>query len=339
MSHLKRITGRTRSPDVLDNQVRVSTPENISFQYEIVGPSRRLVAYLLDVFITLVAFLLAVLITGLLFGLLNGMVQGTVLGTVIELLRQFAVTVFLVGAFLSMWFYGAWMEAHYNGQTFGKKLVSIRALSADGSAIDATQATLRNFFRLLDVSPFLPLSLLFGAEAGVVGIPIFGFGLLCMTISPKYQRLGDFVANTIVVSESKKWTYSLAEFQDRRVAELANLIPDDFVVAPGLARALAEYVDRRRVLSFARVNEVAKHISRLLTGRFELGSDTDPDLLLCALYYRTFLREVEHDENPFLHEMTTPPIDAVDSVDSARSVNSISSPAQPVVAEEMEAAR
>ncbi len=284
---------------ILDNQVRVSTPENVSFQYETVGPARRLMAYLLDVGFTLVAFCLVAAATVLLFGFLNNLLRGTTLASTLDLLGQLALMFFLIGAFLSLWFYGAFMEAMYNGQTFGKMLSGIRVISSNGSAIDATQATLRNFFRLLDVSPFLPLSLVLGPDAAGTWIPLFGFGLLSMTISRKYQRLGDLVSGTMVVSESRKWTHGLADFEDPRVAELATALPLDSSLSPSLARALAEYVDGRRFLPYQRANEVAAHIARPLINHFGLPHDTNYDLLVCALYYQSFVQHGNTDRSDF----------------------------------------
>ena len=335
------IHNRKREPGILDNQVRVSTPENIAFQYEVVGPSRRLVAYLLDVFFTLIAFVILTFGATILFGLLRTLARGTALVPAIDVLGQLAMAFYLVGAFISIWFYGAYMETWYNGQTFGKMLTNIRALSTDGSAIDGVQATLRNFFRLLDVSPFLPLSLVFGTDVQFI-VPIFAFGLISMTFSRRYQRIGDLVANTMVVDEAKIWTHELAKFEDKRVMELAELIPDDFVTTPGLAKALAEYVDRRRFLSFQRVSEVAGHIGRPLLNRFGLANDTDTDLLLCALYYKTFVHEREKSDNPFRvdrnvnsHRPFGTGFRPLPNVPDVESVGTTGPP--PVIAEQVEA--
>ena len=290
------------SPIALDNQVRVSTPENISFQYEITGPARRLFAYLADVAITITAFALIAFVGAMLFALIASLLQGIGVGPMLTVIAEIANGVLLALAFLSLWFYGAYMETYFNGQTWGKMIANIRTISVDGSSIDGSQATLRNFFRLLDVSPFISLGLLFGPDFGYQPIlPIFAFGLISMIISPKFQRVGDLVAGTMVVTEEKKWVHSLATFQDPRVPKLAELIPDHFIVNRSLARTLAEYVDRRRILPPQRVSEVAEHLGKPLLETMGLPQDTNSDLLLCALYYKTFIGSEEKDEsyNPF----------------------------------------
>ena len=86
-----------------------------------------------------------------------------------------------------------------------------------------------------------------------------------MTISRKYQRIGDLVAGTIVVNEDKKWTHGLAQFEDKRVPRLAELIPTDFEVSASLARTLADYVDRRRFLPYQRVAEIVEKTEARMT--------------------------------------------------------------------------
>ena len=298
----------------LDNQVRVSTPENIAFQYEITGPTRRMVAYLADVLITMTAFI-AMFFLLILAIVLVSSGTGTAMGAMGQVVAEMAGLLILLLAFLSLWFYGAYMETNYNGQTLGKMLTNIRTISTNGSAIDGIQATLRNFFRLMDVFPVISLGLIFGPEVGYIPfIPIFAFGLISMALSPKFQRIGDYVADTIVVTEDKKWVHALASFPDPRVAELAELLPDSFVVPATMARALAEFVDRRRVLPLQRVNEIAGSLARPLMEQFDLPTNTDPDLLLCSLYFKTFVSKQEETSS-------TSPFSALEKLAKSEALN------------------
>ena len=99
----------------------------------------------------------------------------------------------------------------------------------------------------------------------------------------------------MVVTEETKWTHGLAKFNDSRVAALAESIDDSFVVTPAMGRTLAEYVDRRRVFAMPRANEIAKHLGVPLIKRLGLPEETNSDLLLCALYYRTYLSSQNND--------------------------------------------
>lgn len=297
---------------VLDNQIRVATPENISFHYEVTGPFRRLLAYVADIFITISGFTIVTLSIWMLLGLASFILQFTSLGGAFDLLINASSGVLLASGFIMLWFYGAFMETNFNGQTFGKMIVSIRTISVDGSSIDASQAALRNFFRLLDVSPFIPISLMFGPIfEDNASVPIFAFGFICMAISPKYQRVGDLVAGTIVVTEETRWTYGLAKFADSRVTKLAETIDDNFIASPTMARTLAEYVDRRRVLPMSRANEIARHLAVPLVEKLGLKADTNADVLLCALYCKTFINLEQSDSKRREDDVVVNTIDKV----------------------------
>ncbi len=277
---------------VLDNLLNVQTPENISFQYRVAGPFRRFMAFVLDLIVLLFLGFVASLIMGLIgflaqFSGGSGAAQA-VTGTVAGLL--------LASAFFVFWFYTAVMETFWNGQTLGKMGMKLRTLSTNGEAIDGVQALLRNFFRLIDVSPFLSGFVLFGAGFGGSGVfPSFMVGLIAMLVSRKFQRVGDLVAGTIVVHEQKGWAHGLAQFEDVRVSQLADAIPHDFYVSTELAKALASFVDRRKVLHYQRVNEIAGHLARPILARIGMPSDTNYDLLLCALYYKTYVSTILDD--------------------------------------------
>src|SRR5207248_456861 len=153
----------------------------------------------------------------------------------------------------------------------------LRVLSETGQPINGMQATLRNLLRAADL--LLPL-----------------FGLLVMTLNRKYQRLGDLVAGTIVIVEERQWLTGVARLEDPRAIQLAAYLPPNFVVTRSMAKTLATYVERRRFFTPPRRREVARHLAVPLLDRFGLPPDTSYDLLLCALYYRTFIADRNQDE-------------------------------------------
>jgi uncharacterized RDD family membrane protein YckC len=257
---------------VLDTILRVTTPENISFQHQIAGPFRRVIAYVLDILISIIGFIvLAIAINLICSWVLIPLAQAMGLGSLVEALMGMLAGLFLISYFIVYWFYGAIMETYYNGQTYGKRWTNLRVLSADGHSIDGVQATLRNFFRLLDIAPMVSLGTLMQLEepsqAGIP-IPTAMFGFLIMAFSKKYQRAGDLVAGTIVIHETTSHQPDLATFTDERVPSLAGLIPPDYVATPTMLKAIADYVDRRRFLPYQRSAEIAKHLSSPLLEKF-----------------------------------------------------------------------
>lgn len=284
----------------LDNMMRVTTPENISFQYEVVGPFRRLLAYLLDLMISLGSYALFIFIISLIFSLVIAPMLETIgfAGLLDELGGVFAGLV-SIGYFFTFWFYGAYCETYFNGATLGKSILKMRVITTDGHAIDGVQAVLRNFFRLIDVMPFIPISTLFESEFEIpIYLPTCFFGLVVMMLNRRYQRLGDLVSNTVVVSEMRTAMPDLEMFKDTRVPRLAELIPNTFFVPRSMARAVADYVDNRRTLNYQRLSEIASYLATPLLKQFQLPADTDHDLLLCSLYYKIFVHQDEEEEFP-----------------------------------------
>jgi hypothetical protein len=117
-----------------------------------------------------------------------------------------------------------------------------------------------------------------------------------MALNQRYQRIGDMVCGTIVVVEERQWLTGVAKMDDPRVAQLANYIPTDYQVSRTLAKTLAAYVDRRRFFSIPRRREVARHLAEPLLAQFGFPVDTSYDLLLCALYYRSFVADRSDEE-------------------------------------------
>jgi len=268
------------------------TPENIAFEYQLAGPFRRIVAYVADILISLVGFGIFAFVVwiGFLFLFDNSSVGDELWG--------FLAFATLVSWFLVYWFYGAIAETYMNGQTFGKRMSGLRVMTTDGHAIDGVQATLRNFFRLLDMAPVASVPAMLGAipEENGLGIPTCLIGLIVMTINKRYQRIGDLVAGTMVIHEEPRMLAKLAEFSDPRVAALSEHIPPSFVVSAKLSRTISEYVDGRRHVAPQRASEIAAHLARPLMQRLGIPADTDADLLVCALYYRTFAGQPSGNE-------------------------------------------
>jgi uncharacterized RDD family membrane protein YckC len=258
----------------LDTTIDIVTPENISFRYRVAGPFRRLPAFLIDLLLRLgvgIALLIGFLITGL-FAAVGGWLF-------------FAG--FLVLQFAMEWLYGGLMEAYWNGQTVGKRIMGIRVLSTDGQPISGLQAMMRNILRFVDMMPLIPWAA-FTDVPGAVPIPTFMIGLLTPLFNRRFQRLGDIVCGTMVVIDEKSFFMEAVRMEDPRVAQLAAELPASFSVSRTMAKALATYVDRRQLFSPPRRREIARHLGEPLLQRFHLPADTSHDLLVCALYHRTF---------------------------------------------------
>lgn len=263
-------------PTAIDLTVAVTTPENISFEYQLAGPFRRLPALLLDIAFRYL-FLFALVVA---FGFLGVVSFIPFSGA---LFSAFVV----VGIFLLSWFYGLFFEAWWNGQTPGKRILGLRVVSVDGRPINGVQATIRNFVRVADFFPYAS-TLTFSSESGIFVIPTFLVSLTCMLMTRRFQRLGDLAAGTMVVVDERSWYPKKISLKDPKIASLAELIPASFRMSSSLAKTIALYVERRESMSPRRQELASAIVAIPLMQRFGFRNDTSSDLLLCALYHREF---------------------------------------------------
>ena len=120
-----------------------------------------------------------------------------------------------------------------------------------------------------------------------------------MTASDRFQRLGDLACGTIVVVERRSALRGVAPIEhEEEVVRFARSLPVHFVASRAMGHALSVYVARRALFSPARRFEIARTLAEPLCERFGLPADTNPDLLLCAVYYRTFIAEKAGGERP-----------------------------------------
>ena len=164
---------------VPDSELVVSTPERVSFDYQVAGLGTRAIAQLLDLLV--------------IFGILVALVfaaGGAAVVTQNEILPDL---ILIIGPFVIIFGYFWISEALWSGQTLGKKAFRLRAVGDRGEPLTFMQAGIRNIVRLVD---FLPYG--------------YGVGVVVLFINGKGKRLGDLAAGTIVVKDSDHvWLWQL----------------------------------------------------------------------------------------------------------------------------------
>ena len=251
--------------DKLDCIVRVVTPENVEFEYMLAGPFQRALAFVFDFFVRIGA-MVALLFLGMIGSIFVPF--GSTLSTIAIILAYFVLS----------WFYGVYFESRFNGRTLGKMLFKLRVISIDGRPINGIQAALRNLLRLADVYPS-PL-----------------VGLVSMTMTDRFQRLGDLTAGTMVIVDRARRAPWDLQPDDARAFGLAELIPASFVANYTMTQTIGMYMENRRKLPMSRRLELAKYLAGPLIKKFEMLPDTSPDLLLCALFVRIFMSEQQQSD-------------------------------------------
>jgi uncharacterized RDD family membrane protein YckC len=244
----------------LDTSVAIETPEHIVFRYRIAGPARRLLAYLVDLIVCYGgAFFLCFLI---LFAAL-----GSGVGDAVASAEALSTGLILLILFAAQWLYFVALEAT-TGRTPGKIAAGLRVVTTSGRPIGFGAAALRNVLRAADVLP--------------VG---YAVGVAAMTLSPRFQRLGDLVAGTMVIVPDRPGVAVLIRlWPPPQPSELAEL-PEDVRLDADERNALEMFLRRRGTLGPAREHELASMIAEPLAERFGFRSP-DPVRTLALLYDR-----------------------------------------------------
>jgi len=208
--------------------------EGVEIHLRIAGPYVRVLAYLMDLLIrigVLIAAGMLLMFAGFIFGF------------------QVAAGLNLLLTFFVMFFYYIIFEAGKRGASPGKRVMGLRVVDTSGAPISFGQSFIRNMLRFAD------------------GMPLFsyGFGLLSTLMTQRFQRLGDLLANTVVVYDR------LPKMQ------MASLPPVLEIRAPSVPltreeqAAILGFRERGGMWSEARRVELADHARELTGATGELG--------------------------------------------------------------------
>lgn len=169
---------------------QITPPEGVQVSFDIAPIGTRFGAQCLDILIT--------------FGSL--FVVFLVLDWMSVLEWSVLVTLYFLATFLVRVPYYIFAELVWNGRTLGKKMTSIRVISADGRRLTPHQIVARNLMKEVEV--FLPIATLFAGQfvSAWTGLALFVWTCIILIVpfvSKKSQRMGDMMAGTLVVSQPK----------------------------------------------------------------------------------------------------------------------------------------
>lgn len=211
---------------MLDSTHAVATPEGVDLTLVPAGVLPRATAFLIDL-------------------LLRGVILA-VAASAIGVLGHVGIGLFLLLLFLVEWFYPVLFEVLGGGATPGKRSVGLQVVEVDGRPVGLAASVIRNLLRAAD---FLPL--------------LFGLGLVSMLFSPRFQRLGDLAAGTLVV-----WTPERLRSVDLPPAP-AQAPPSPLRLAE--QKALIAFAERSPRLAPARQVELAELLEPLTQARGDLA--------------------------------------------------------------------
>jgi uncharacterized RDD family membrane protein YckC len=155
------------------NKLTIRTPEGIEFSLSLAGPVTRFLARAIDFGIEIIA----IIAIGYLISMLD--IFPLIFGVN---LSDWAFALLMIGYFVVPIIHSMLFEWLLRGQTLGKRVLRLRVVDADGLRLQVSQVVIRNLLRFVDsLYPFY-----------VIG------GIACL-LSRRSQRLGDYVANTVVM--------------------------------------------------------------------------------------------------------------------------------------------
>jgi len=241
--------------DPLDTTVEIETPEHVRFRYHVAGPAKRAAAYLVDLAVRGVI----VVFVGLL----------AMIGFAVDsALSHASMGLMLLVAFVVEWIYYVLLETLWSGRTVGKRVFALRVVTEGGHPLRFTDSLLRNLLRAAD---FLP----FGYAIGVV----------VMGRDPRFRRLGDLVAGTIVIAEARAVVAGPLHLDPPpSLAELRPL-PQRLPLSGDELDAIELFLRRAGKLSRAREVELAEMVAPVFARRLGVRYKDAPRFL-GVLHYR-----------------------------------------------------
>jgi len=241
----------------------VDTPENVVLNYQLAGPSLRMLAYLID-------FLIRLGLSGII---------GLMVWAMSIALPSVAMGLLLIWVFAMGWGYYILCEGFFRGKSPGKHLLGLRVIHELGYPINLRMAATRNLLRAADALPFY--------------IP----ALITMSCSSRLKRLGDLASGTIVITERKltlpREPIILEKIERLPVEEINNFVPDEQTLA-----VIADFLSRRVAVGYDRGHEICFDLAKELATCFQFKGD--PALVkkfpmaFLARVYVTFLKPENH---------------------------------------------
>lgn len=169
--------------------------------------------------------------------------------------------------------YPVFFEVVYNGKTPGKKIVGIRVLKNDGSKLSFLDSIIRNMMRLVD------------------SLPMGYFVAIIVMLFEKYnRRLGDIVANTIVIYD-RSVNKNIKDYLNKalvhsslrssvQILGLEKLTDNDKIIIKNIYGRLDKIKDGP-----AKIDLMSKFYDNI-TKKVKITGTDDPEIILCEIYKR-----------------------------------------------------
>ena len=170
-------------PGMADEILTIETPEHVELQFALASIGNRFLACAIDHLLQVLAI---IAVSFLFFGLGFKVEKfGSRIASAVEEGNVWIAALLLLASFVIFMGYFVFFETLWNGQTPGKRWMKLRVIQEDGRPINFFAAFSRNMLRLADMLP----------------PPFYSLGIVSIFASERAKRIGDFLANTVVIKE------------------------------------------------------------------------------------------------------------------------------------------
>lgn len=167
------------------SELTIVTPEHVRIRLEPAGAGSRFLAMMID-------FAIVQGISGAMAMVVAALLPGGIAGWV-----------YITANFLLTWGWHLFFETRRQGRTPGKRALKIRVIDARGLPVSLHQSLVRNITRVLDFAP-----------------AFYGIGAIASLVSKSHRRLGDIIADTLVVRDAQPLAYRGQLAAERRYNSL-----------------------------------------------------------------------------------------------------------------------
>ncbi len=161
--------------------ITVTTPEHVVIRLEPAGAGSRFLALLIDSTVVIAI----------------SSTVGSLLALVLP--AGIALALYLTLSFLLTWGWHVYFEVRRQGRTPGKRALKLRVIDARGLPVSLYQSMVRNIVRVVDFAPAM-----------------YGIGAIAVLVTSSRRRLGDLVADTLVIRETQPLAYRGMRTAERR---------------------------------------------------------------------------------------------------------------------------
>lgn len=252
----------------IERKVKLLTPENVELEFNLAGIGNRALALLIDYGIL---FLVLLCLYFVWFSVNRQLEESNASN---ELTKWFNALMFIL-FFVIYTGYFVYFETVWNGQTPGKRFTKIRVIKADGRPLGLQQASLRALLRPFD--------------------DFFSLGVLFIIFHKTEKRIGDIVAQTIVIQEPRRpltIAIDISNNGHNAKKEWTSLGVNDRLTIQDFA-VVKDYLQRRHNFSAKARSEVSDRLLRQLQDKLDireipLGFTADEHLEAIYLSYTKY---------------------------------------------------